>query len=189
MFDTSTRAKAAALAFEESPVAQLMTRYRRIVTINRALAGLFGFERNDLIGRSVQKLYPSTADFMRIGDQCEEVMRGGKSRYYEDERFMQASGGEVFWARAKGTTLTPDDPYELMIWSFEKIEGKPYRSVRLTAREKEIAPLIGSGMTSKQIGERLGISHRTVEVHRAKLMKKFNVHNTAELVSQIVVAV
>ena len=89
MFDTSTRAKAAALSFEESPVAQLMTRYRRIVTINRALSGLFGFERDDLIGRSVQKLYPSTADFMRIGDQCEEVMRGGKSRYYEDERFMR----------------------------------------------------------------------------------------------------
>ena len=44
-------------------------------------------------------------------------------------------------------------------------------------------------MTSRMIGERLGISTRTVETHRARLMKKFGVNNTAELVSQIVVAI
>lgn len=76
-----------------------------------------------------------------------------------------------------------------MIWTFDRVVNREYRSVRLTPREREIAPLIGQGMTSRMIGERLGISTRTVETHRARLMKKFGVHNTAELVSQIVVAV
>ena len=165
-----------------------MVRYRRIVELNKSLERLFGFRRDDLVGRSVQRLYPSTADFMRIGEHCEDTLRRGKSSYYEDERFMQTYDNEIFWARAKGITLSPEDPFSIMIWSFEKIGDKPYRSVKLTAREREIAPMIGNGMTSKQIGDRLGISHRTVEVHRAKLMKKFNVSNTAELVSQIVIA-
>ncbi|MGI3168997.1 LuxR C-terminal-related transcriptional regulator [Pseudooceanicola sp. C21-150M6] len=186
--DISSSQQAALLAFRESPVAHLVLRYRRIVEINGATERMFGFGRADLVGRSVQRLYPSTADFRRIGQLCENALKLGGTAYYEDERFMQTSDQEVFYARARGITLSPKDPFALMIWCFEKIGDRPYRSVQLTPREREIAPMIGNGMTSKQIGQKLGISHRTVEVHRAKLMKKFNVQNTAELVSQIVVA-
>lgn len=188
MIDTSTAQKASFLGFQESPVAQLVSRYRRIVEVNKSLERLFGFLRDDLVGRSVQRLYPSAADFKRIGERCEETLKRSGSAYYEDERFMQTMAKEVFWVRAKGITLSPEDPFSIMIWSFEKIGDRPYRSVTLTVREREIAPMIGNGMTSKQIGKILGISHRTVEVHRAKLMKKFGVGNTAELVSQIIVA-
>lgn len=189
MIDTSTPAKAGLLAFLESPVAQMLSRYRRIVELNKALERLFGFPRDELVGRSVQRLYPSTADFKRIGELCETKLRSTGAMYYEDERFMQTRNGQIFWARARGVTLSPEDPFALMIWSFDRLDGKSYQSVHLTPREREIAPLIGQGMTSKQIGARLGISHRTVETHRSRLMKKFGVHNTAELVSQIVVAV
>ncbi len=188
-FDTSAPEKAGSLAFQESPVPQLIVRYRRIVIVNKALEHLFGFHRHDLIGQSVQLLYPSAADFAHIGEKCETTLRRSGSNYYEDERFMQTRSLEILWARARGITLTPDDPFRLMIWSFDRMEDSPYRSVNLTNREREIAPMIGQGMTSRQIGERLGISRRTVEVHRARLMKKFGVKNTAELVSQIVASV
>ena len=189
MIDTSTPEEAGVLAFEESPAPQLVVRYRRIVLVNKALERLFGYHRDELVGKSVQRLYPSAADFARIGEKCEATLRRSGSNYYEDERFMQTHTHELFWARARGTTLTPDDPFRLMIWNFDRIEDSPYRSVNLTNREREIAPMIGQGMTSRQIGERLGISRRTVEVHRARLMKKFGVKNTAELVSQIVASV
>jgi len=189
MIDTSTPDKAALIAFVESPVAHLIVRYRRIVEVNKALERLFGFRRDTLIGKSVQRLYPTAADFERIGEICEATLKSGTSTYYEDERFMQAHDTEIFWVRARGITFSSDDPFKLMIWSFDKIEDRPYRSVKLTNREREIAPLIGQGMTSKQIGGRLGISHRTVEVHRSRLMRKFKVSNTAELVSQIILAV
>lgn len=189
MIDTSTPEKAGLLAFQESPVAQIILRYRRIIEINRAIEKLFCFSRDDLIDKSVQLLYPTIADFKRIGEMCEATLRNGETTYYEDERFMQTSKQEVFWARARGVTLTPNDPFKLMIWSFDRSEDKKqFRSVNLTAREREIAPLIGQGMTSREIGEKLGISVRTVESHRAKLMRKFDVSNTAELVSQIIIS-
>ena len=56
---------------------------------------------------------------------------------------------------------------------------------RLTPREQQVAWLVSSGETSKSIGRELGISFRTVEVHRAKIMTKLGVHSLAELVRLI----
>ncbi len=67
MIDTSTMQKASTLGFQESPVAQVIVRYRRIIEANKAVERLFGYTRADLINRSVQRLYPSTADFNQIG--------------------------------------------------------------------------------------------------------------------------
>lgn len=189
MIDTSTAQKAAALGFRESPVAQIVVRYRRIIEANNAIERLFGYSRGEVVNRSVQRLYPTTADFNQIGDRCETRMRETGDTYYEDERFMQSRDNEIFWTRAKGITLTPEDPFALMIWSFEKIASKSYRSVDLSPREREVAHHLVNGRTSREIGDALGISHRTVEVHRARLMRKFNVKNTAALVSEIVHAV
>ncbi len=51
----------------------------------------------------------------------------------------------------------------------------------LTQREKDVMDKAIQGMTNKQIAEALYVSLRTVEVHRAKMMKKLEVHNMAEL--------
>lgn len=58
-------------------------------------------------------------------------------------------------------------------------------SIRLTAREIEIVKLIGEGMTNQQMADRLFISQRTVETHRANLMKKVGVKNAIELVKKV----
>ena len=52
----------------------------------------------------------------------------------------------------------------------------------LTLREKEIFKLVASGKANKVIGLDLGISERTVEVHRAQVMKKLDAQTLAELV-------
>ncbi|MEY3252048.1 MAG: hypothetical protein RL227_1021, partial [Pseudomonadota bacterium] len=54
-----------------------------------------------------------------------------------------------------------------------------------TAREREIAALLIEGLTSKLIGKRLGISPRTVDVYRARLMKKTGAATTPELVTKL----
>ena len=51
----------------------------------------------------------------------------------------------------------------------------------LTPREREILKLIAEGHTSKQISSMLFISVRTVETHRANLMKKLDVHSVAAI--------
>ncbi|MBM4301312.1 MAG: response regulator transcription factor [Deltaproteobacteria bacterium] len=52
----------------------------------------------------------------------------------------------------------------------------------LTIREREIIKLIAEGKSSKEIGELLFISSRTVQHHRANIMRKLNVKKTADLV-------
>ena len=42
-----------------------------------------------------------------------------------------------------------------------------------------------NGLTSKQIGKVLGISHRTVEIYRARLMRKYKASTTADLVHKL----
>jgi DNA-binding NarL/FixJ family response regulator len=55
------------------------------------------------------------------------------------------------------------------------------RPESLTQREQEILELIWSGLKNREIGERLQISVKTVEAHRANMMKKVRVSNTAQL--------
>lgn len=57
--------------------------------------------------------------------------------------------------------------------------------VKLTSREIEIVKLISEGLTSQQMADRLVISPRTVETHRANLMKKTGVKNSIELVKKV----
>jgi two-component system response regulator NreC len=53
----------------------------------------------------------------------------------------------------------------------------------LTDRESEIVQLIAEGFSNKEIGNKLFISHRTVDTHRTNIMKKLNVSNIAGLIS------
>jgi len=52
----------------------------------------------------------------------------------------------------------------------------------LTEREIEILKLVAQGLTNKEVGDALDISHRTVDTHRTNLMKKLDVTNVAGLI-------
>jgi two-component system response regulator FixJ len=51
----------------------------------------------------------------------------------------------------------------------------------LTPREREVLQLITNGQSNKEAGRELGISPRTIEVHRARVMEKLGARNTADL--------
>ncbi|MEM8526106.1 MAG: response regulator transcription factor [Bacteroidota bacterium] len=55
----------------------------------------------------------------------------------------------------------------------------------LTKRETEILGLIAKTRTNKQIGAMLNISDQTVGVHRKNILRKFGVHNTANLIRKV----
>jgi two-component system, LuxR family, response regulator FixJ len=52
----------------------------------------------------------------------------------------------------------------------------------LTAREREVLRLVTGGRANKVIAGNLGVSHRTIEIHRARVMEKMEAHSLAELV-------
>lgn len=53
---------------------------------------------------------------------------------------------------------------------------------RLTPREKEVMTLLATGMSNKEIGLKLNISHRTVEVHRSRIMEKMKAESFPKLI-------
>lgn len=58
-------------------------------------------------------------------------------------------------------------------------EDVPFQT--LTDRQREVLQLTAEGLTSKEIGEKLHISHRTVEKHREKIKEKLQVKTTVEM--------
>ena len=56
------------------------------------------------------------------------------------------------------------------------------RGWALTNRQREVLQLVVDGYTNKEIAQRLGVSHRTVEVHRMQIMRRLNVNNVPALV-------
>jgi len=71
--------------------------------------------------------------------------------------------------RAKKSLAAPEPP------------PRKKRPESLTSREQEILELIWAGFKNKEIGTKLKISVKTVEAHRANMMKKMRVSNTAQL--------
>ena len=68
--------------------------------------------------------------------------------------------------------------------------GEPVRKqgTRLSSREVEVLQLIAEGQANKQVAVELGISVKTVEKHRQRLMEKLNIHDTAGLTRYAIAA-
>jgi len=61
-----------------------------------------------------------------------------------------------------------------------RVQGTAYST--LTHREQEIMHLLAEGLSTKQVADKLFISQKTVENHRASIFRKLNIHSTMELV-------
>jgi DNA-binding CsgD family transcriptional regulator len=93
--------------------------------------------------------------------------------------------GETFWCHVTGRALNQAAPHEAGIWTFEDLSANRPVKAELTAREREVAAFLMGGLTSKEIGKALAISHRTVEIYRARLMRKYKASNTGDLVHKL----
>jgi DNA-binding NarL/FixJ family response regulator len=69
---------------------------------------------------------------------------------------------------------------EALLTSFRRQQHNESRA--LTPREREIVKLIAEGHSNKEVAVKLGISLKTVETHRASIMRKLNLSSSATLV-------
>lgn len=174
-------------AFDLAPIGLVLSRKRLIVDCNQVLLQIFGTTRDILLGQSFETLYPSPDEFERTGRRIAASLDA--KGFYADERIMKRVGGpdagELFWCHVSGRALDPSQPHAQGIWSFEDLSSRRQLKVDLTAREREIAALLMQGLTSKLIGKQLAISPRTVDIYRARLMKKYAARTTPELVNKL----
>jgi PAS domain S-box-containing protein len=173
-------------AFEFAPVAVALSRERSIVDCNLRLLAMFGAQRDDLINRSFEMLYPSRAEFERTGQRIVARLEVSGDGEYSDERVMKRLGdGSLFWCHVSGHAFDRSRPHAACIWSFEDISSSRQSCVDMTPREREIGALLVEGLTSKLAAKRLGLSPRTVEIYRSRLMRKHGVGTATGLVRKL----
>jgi DNA-binding NarL/FixJ family response regulator len=178
-------------AFDLAPVGLVLSRDRQMMACNQELLAMFSATREQIIGQSFEILYPSSDEFERTGQRiAAQLDAAGR---YADERVMRrlsggrddGRGGELFWCHVSGRALNPKAPHEAGIWVFEDLSSQRVLKLELTPREREVAALLIQGLTSKGVGRKLDISPRTVDVYRARLMRKTGAATTTELVHKL----
>ena len=186
-------------AFDFAPIGLALSRNRQMLDCNGALCDMFGASREQLVGQSFALLYPSLDEYERTGARITPILgqhgtqnQTSQPSYYADDRLMKRVGnaagqvaGEVFWCHVTGRALNRSQPHEAGIWSFEDLSASRVVKAALTAREREVAAYLLEGLTSKQIGKLLLISHRTVEIYRSRLIRKYKASTTADLIHKL----
>lgn len=174
------------LAFLHAPDATLILADRMILRASLRVEAVFGWSPRDLEGQSIRVLYPGQTDYELIGERARKAMQAAP--VYRDERFMRRKEGQVLWMEGHGTALDAEDPQRLAVWTYRPLETESATGA-LTPTERRIARYLVNGFTSKEIALAMGSSPRTVEVHRANMIRKMGVRNSFELVSRLLAGV
>lgn len=112
-----------------------------------------------------------------------DLLRAGASGYVLDtsatsellRAIRTVRRGEVFLSPTVARTLAKEDEKSVAVGSTREAPSE------LSPRESQVLGLIAKGLTNRQIGESLGISTRTVETHRERIMRKLDIHTVAGL--------
>lgn len=170
-------------AFMHAPIGLCVAQQRIIRSCNFSLAEMFGYAYQQLLNESLLTLYPTLDEFERIKERLVPALSATGS--YSDDRIMKRSNGEMFWCHVRGRTLNRSDPLAASIWSFEDLSETRPVTITLSPREREISSFLVSGQTSKKIARELNLSPRTVEMYRAKLLKKYGATTTSEFIQRM----
>lgn len=172
--------------FFNLPTAVIVARERVMVDCNARALELFRAKRDNIIDQSFAVLYPAQKDFASTGRRLAPLLVGRVP--FSDNRIMRRVDGSHFWVTVSGFGFNKRRPFELALWTFVDLSSQDKSSDvanLLTSRERDVAALVVHGMTSKKIGKELNISPRTVDIHRASLLRKYGVKTTADLILRL----
>lgn len=116
----------------------------------------------------------STVDVLRI---LERGVQGYLTRQCDEAEITHA-----IFAIAKGENFYCNKVLDIILnKSYVGESELNCEPTALTERENEITALIASGLTNKEIGEKLHLSHHTIHTHRKNIVKKLGVKSISEL--------
>lgn len=116
------------------------------------------------------------------GHCVEEAFRAGASGYVVKTDGLEEILRAIDAIRSGASYLSPGVASHVM--GDVSADGLPMLSPLrvLTERERQVLQLIAEGLSTREVAERLGVAVKTVETHRANLMKKLDVHKVSGLV-------
>lgn len=101
------------LVLENTIVGIAYMRHRRFVWANARMAEIFGYERHELQGEAVRRLYARQEDYNEVG----RLMQGAPQHgFYAHERALMKKDGSLIWCKVSGRLLTPGEPLSPSIW-------------------------------------------------------------------------
>lgn len=153
-----------------------------ILVVDMMMPGLNGLE----VVRQVKYNSPDTRTIVLSMQSADayviEALKNGASGYVLKETGPSELINAVREVVQGNQYLSPKLAKRFQV-SGQKIMDAPLDNYEtLTTREREILQMTAEGRTSQEIGNKLAISPRTVEVHRRNLMSKLGIHNQAELI-------
>jgi PAS domain S-box-containing protein len=105
----------------------------------------------------------------RAGGDYRWVEDAGVPRHAENGAFAGFMGSAIDISDRRRAIFTPDEESVRMVFS-------------LTERERQVLVLIAGGKSTKEAAARLGISYKTADSHRSRILEKLGVHETASMV-------
>ncbi len=155
----------------------------RVLILDLMMPGINGIE----VTQRVKKISPLTgvvilSMYENIAYVAESLKNGADGYVLKGSSgndLVQAVTEVIAGHRHLSAPLTEDDVAAYVEMS-ETSRLDPYDT--LTAREREVLHMAAEGLSSAEIADRLSISPRTVEIHRANMMRKLRFHRQTELV-------
>ncbi len=181
---------------EASPIASVLSDPRLpdnpIVAVNAAFLELTGYSADEILGRNCRFLAGKATEPW-LSEKIREGVKEHKPVLVEILNYKK--GGQPF---RNAVLVAPiyDDRDELLYFLGSQVEIKEdqpnlgsarrqsaaLKISRLSPRQREVTRLITNGLRNKQIAHELGLSERTIKMHRSLAMEKLNLQTTADLV-------
>jgi DNA-binding NarL/FixJ family response regulator len=134
--------------------------------------------------REIHKRFPSTRILVLTQHDSKEyvvpLLRAGAVGYITKIARATELIGAIRAVYEEGAYLPPQITQTVVAAVAASVESRAEQTL-LTEREIEVLRLVAEGLSSRELAERLNISVKTVDTHRANIMEKIGAHNTAEL--------
>jgi PAS domain S-box-containing protein len=181
---------------DKSPIASVVSNPRLpdnpIVAVNDAFQALTGYDRDFIIGRNCRFLAGKATEPWLT----EEIRRGVRQRKSVLVEILNYKKDGTPFQNAVLVAPLFDEEGELEYFLGSQVEidgdsaslAKPRRMRAvaivkdLSKRQREVLQFIAKGLLNKQIAHELGLSERTIKMHRSILMKRLNVPSAADMV-------
>lgn len=115
-------------------------------------------------------------------DYVRQALRNGASGYLLKDAAPMELEIAVAAVRRKETYLSPVLTKGVLTDYVNILRNDEAQGDRLTPRQREVLQLIAEGQSTKEIGQKLVLSAKTIETHRSQLMNQLNIHDIAGLV-------